>query len=280
MNPAGLGSAETANLDRFVAPGADEPAPTDDAGLAAWLAGRAGRLLVELRDRMGFADADALKDAGDRLSHNLIMAELAAHRPADAVLSEEGVRDAPERLAAERVWIVDPLDGTREYGEAGRADWAVHVALWSAKATSDTQLIAGAVALPAQGVVLGTDPAPPYPARVLDGPLRLVASRSRAPEFLRAVAGELDAEWVPLGSAGAKISAVVAGDVDFYIHAGGQYEWDSAAPVAVAHAAGLFASRLDGSPLTYNHADPWLPDLVVCRVDLADRILALVKDFA
>jgi 3'(2'), 5'-bisphosphate nucleotidase len=281
--PAGPGYPPAAVPAAADGPSAVVPAvaadpPADDAGFAAWLAGRAGELLLRLREEIGFDDPAGLRDAGDRRSHDLILAELAAHRPADAVLSEEGVRDAPERLTADRVWIVDPLDGTREYGEAGRTDWAVHIALWSAALATESQLLAGAVALPAQGRVLVSDPAPAYPVRRTDGPPRLVASRSRAPQFLTALAGELDAEWVPLGSAGAKISAVVDGDVDLYVHAGGQYEWDSAAPVAVAQAAGLHTSRLDGSPLTYNHADPWLPDLVVCRVELADRLLALLKD--
>jgi 3'(2'), 5'-bisphosphate nucleotidase len=276
MNPAGPGS-DNAPTSRST-PAADGTPPADDAGFAAWLAERAGRLLVDLREELGFEHPRRLMDEGDRRSHELILAELAAHRPGDAVLSEEGVRDAPERLDAERVWIIDPLDGTREYGEAGRTDWAVHVALWSAALDTDSKLAVGAVALPAQGKVLVSEPAPPYPTRVSDGPPRLVASRSRAPQFVSALAGELDAQWVPLGSAGAKISAVVTGAVDLYVHGGGQYEWDSAAPIAVAQAAGLFTSRLDGSPLTYNHADPWLPDLVVCRVELAEQVLALLKD--
>lgn len=281
MHSAGTASADADLVNQYAARlGAGAPAPADDAGLARWLAGRAGAALLELRDRLGFADPPALRDAGDLLSHDLLLAELTARRPGDAVLSEEGVRDAPDRPAAERVWIVDPLDGTREYGEAGRSDWAVHVALWSAGLPTDSKLAVGAVALPARGKVLVSDPAPAYPTRAQDGPLRLVASRSRAPQFLKVLAAELDAQWVPLGSAGAKIAAVVAGDVDVYVHSGGQYEWDSAAPVAVAQAAGLHTSRLDGSPLTYNHADPWLPDLVVCRADLADRILALLAGLA
>jgi len=251
--------------------------PSDDAGFARWLADAAGALLLRLREERGFDDPTALRAAGDQLSHELLMAELAKHRPADSVLSEEGVRDGADRRTAERVWIIDPLDGTREFGEEGRADWAVHVALWESTATSPEQLTAAAVGLPGQGVVLGTDPVPPYPARAAEGPLRLVASRSRAPEFLTKLAADLGAELVPMGSAGAKISAVVSGQVDAYVHAGGQYEWDSAAPVAVARAAGLHASRLDGTPLTYNHDNPWLPDLVVCRTDLADRILGMLE---
>jgi 3'(2'), 5'-bisphosphate nucleotidase len=243
-------------------------AGVDDGLLAAHLAERAGAALLALRAETGFADAAALRAAGDRRSHELLVAELAAWRPADAVLSEEGVDD-PARLAAERVWIVDPLDGTREYGEEGRTDWAVHVALWARRPGG---LLAGAIALPGQGVVYGTAAPPSVPAPG-EGPLRLAASRTRPPAFLRELAERLGGVEVPMGSAGAKIAAVVSGQVDAYVHAGGQYEWDSAAPVAVACAAGLHASRVDGSPLEYNRADPRLPDLVVCRPELAEPIL-------
>ncbi len=284
MQPAAAAAAQPdltgPSAARLASLGGDGPAPAADTALAGWLAARAGALLLDLRDELGFGDPGALRDAGDRRSHELLMAELARYRPGDAVLSEEGVRDAPERLDADRVWIIDPLDGTREYGEPGRTDWAVHVALWGADATTDAKLTAGAVALPAQGRVLLSEPAPAYPTRAADGRLRLVASRSRAPEFIKLIADRLDAEVVPMGSAGAKISAVVTGDVDIYVHAGGQYEWDSAAPVAVAQAAGLFTSRVDGTPLTYNHANPWLPDLVVCRVEVADRLLPLLEGLA
>ena len=243
-----------------------------DGALAVHLARRAGDLLCRLRTEVGFADPAALRAEGDRRSHALITAGLARSRPGDAVLSEEGTRDAADRVGASRVWIVDPLDGTREYAEAGREDWAVHVALWEAGSAAPSELTAGAVALPAQGRVLSTvTPPPPLPLH--SGPLRLAASRSRAPEFLTGLAERLGAVLVPMGSAGAKCAAVVAGAADAYVHAGGQYEWDSAAPVAVASAAGLHTSRLDGSPLTYNHPDPWLPDLVVCRPDVADRLL-------
>ncbi len=243
--------------------------PATDHGLARWLAERAGRLLTALRDELGFDAARALRDAGDRRSHELIAAELARWRPTDAVLSEEGVDD-PARLSAERVWIVDPLDGTREYGEPGRTDWAVHVGLWA-----HGRLVAGAVGLPAQYRVLGTDTPPAYPPINESGPVRLAVSRSRPPAFLGAVVDALGgAELVPMGSAGAKIVAVIDGRVDAYVHAGGQYEWDSAAPVAVATATGLHASRTDGSRLEYNQTDPRLPDLVVCCKDLAPRLLA------
>jgi len=175
--------------------------------------------------------------------------------------------DDPARLNAERVWIVAPLDGTREYGELGRTDWAVHVALWERG-----RLVTGAVALPAQDVTLVAGTAAATERR--PGPLRVVVSRTRPPALALAVARSLDGEVVEMGSAGAKVAAVVQGLVDVYVHAGGQYEWDSAAPVAVALAAGLHASRIDGSRLVYNRPDPLLPDLVVCRPELAERVLA------
>jgi 3'(2'), 5'-bisphosphate nucleotidase len=183
------------------------------------------------------------------------------------VLSEEGADD-PVRLRSERVWIVDPLDGTREFSELGRQDWAVHVALWQSG-----DLIAGAVALPAQGVTLATpDPAPPPPYA---GSPRIVVSRTRPPAIALQVRDHLDGTLIEMGSAGAKVAAVVQGLADVYVHAGGQYEWDSAAPVAVARAAGLHTSRLDGSPLEYNRPDPLLPDLVVCGPEYVDAVLAV-----
>ena len=246
-----------------------------DGELAAWLAGRAGVELMKLRDALGFADAAALKAAGDRGAHELLVAELARLRPGDAVLSEEG-RDDPVRLTAERVWIVDPLDGTREFSEDGRTDWAVHVALCTAAAGD---LVDGAVALPAEGIVYSTaSPLPPVAATAGGKPVRVAASRTRPPAFLRTLCERIGGVEVPMGSAGAKIIAVVSGAVDAYVHAGGQYEWDSAAPVAVARAAGLHTSRVDGSPLVYNRADPRLPDLVVCRPDLAEPILRELRD--
>jgi 3'(2'), 5'-bisphosphate nucleotidase len=192
---------------------------------------------------------------------------LAAARPADAVLSEEA-DDDPARLTADRVWITDPLDGTREFAE-GRDDWAVHVALWS-----DGDLVAGAVALPALGRTVATDAPPTVPSRTSERP-RIAVSRSRAPRIAQVAARELDADLVPMGSAGYKVAAVLFGEVDAYIHAGGQYEWDSAAPVVVARAAGLHASRLDGSALVYNRPDPYLPDLIVCRPELAPEFLSV-----
>jgi 3'(2'), 5'-bisphosphate nucleotidase len=259
----------------------DHP-PATDAGFARWLAGRAGDLLVGLRADLGFADADALRAAGDLRSNELIQAELARWRAGDAVLSEESP-DVALRLSAERVWIVDPLDGTREFGEPDRVDWAVHIGLWQRvgpAADSRGRLVAGAVALPAQHRILGTD-VPPPPVPPADGrrPIRVAVSRTRPPALLAGLVEDLHAQPVPLGSAGAKIAAVVTGEVDAYVHAGGQYEWDSAAPVAVAIATGLHASRIDGTGLEYNQVNPWLPDLVVCRKDLASRLVAALRRY-
>jgi 3'(2'), 5'-bisphosphate nucleotidase len=250
-------------------------ATADDHALAARLATEAGDLLVDLRARAVTeagasgrpVDGRALGAEGDRRAQELLAAGLAAARPGDAVLSEEAVDD-PGRLSARRVWIVDPLDGTREFGEVPRRDWAVHVAL-----VIDGVPAAGAVALPARGTTLATDPAPAPPTR-RDGPPRIVVSRSRPPAEAAAIAEALGGVLVPLGSAGAKAAAVVLGEVDVYPHSGGQYEWDSAAPVAVAAAAGLHVSRLDGSPLAYNRPDPYLPDLLVCRPELAGAVIA------
>ena len=208
-----------------------------------------------------------LRAEGDRQAHELLVSELAAARPADAVLSEEGADDA-SRLGAERVWVIDPLDGTREFSEPGRTDWAVHVAL-----VVDERPVAGAVALPGMELTLSTADSPRLPAE-RGGPPRMVVSRSRPPEQADAVAAALGADVVPLGSAGAKAMAVVRGTADVYVHAGGQYEWDSCAPAAVAKAAGCFVSRLDGSRLRYNQPDVYLPDLVICRPELAGPVLA------
>lgn len=242
----------------------------DDHQLAWQLAHEAGQRLLALRTS-GNVAPEALRDAGDRLSHEYLTAELARLRPGDAVLSEEGADDRA-RLTARRVWIVDPLDGTREFGEVGRADWAVHVALWQ-----DGELAAGAVALPAEDRVLSTwRPEDAHGPDGLSGhhpPLRLVVSRSRPPAFVARLVASLRGVEVPMGSAGAKAAAVITGTADAYVHSGGQYEWDSAAPVAVAQAAGLHASRIDGSRLRYNQPDPTLPDILICPVELAPRLL-------
>lgn len=244
-------------------------APLSDHLLAAGLAEAAGRLLLDLRELAEDVTPGWLRAEGDRRSHEFLVGRLERLRRADAVLSEEGALSR-RRLRAERVWIVDPLDGTREFAEPGRSDWAVHVALWA-----HGRLVAGAVCAPAlDGTV--TTAAPPRLAPLAQRPPRIVVSRSRAPELATAVGGRLGAELVPMGSAGAKVLAVLRGDAEVYLHAGGQYEWDSAAPVAVARAAGLHASRVDGSPLEYNQADPWLPDVLVCRQELAESVLDAV----
>lgn len=226
-------------------------------------------MLVAERSRLSAAGVTGkeLGRAGDRAAHELLVRQLAELRPVDAVLSEEGVAD-PARLDAHRVWIIDPLDGTREFGEIPRVDWAVHVAL-----TIDGDPAAGAVALPARDLTLATDPAPAAPP-TWGGAPRVLVSRSRPPAEAARIADLLGGELVPLGSAGAKAMAVVLGEAEVYAHSGGQYEWDSAAPVAVARAAGLHVSRLDGTPLVYNQPDPYLPDLLICRPELADAVIA------
>jgi 3'(2'), 5'-bisphosphate nucleotidase len=248
----------------------------DDHALAADLAERAGHLLLDLRASGG--DPDALRKAGDRESHKFLMAELAKARPDDAVLSEEGLDDKA-RLSADRVWIVDPLDGTREFGEAGRDDWAVHVALWSRYASAGGgDLIAGAVALPAQSRVLSTTSATAPAAQGAERPIRMVVSRSRASQLVKDVATRINADLVPCGSAGAKAATVITGQNDAYLHSGGFYEWDTAAPVAVARANGLHVSRIDGSPVAYNQEDPLLPDILVCRPAIAGQLLNAIRE--
>ncbi|MGI9579104.1 MAG: 3'(2'),5'-bisphosphate nucleotidase CysQ [Microthrixaceae bacterium] len=248
--------------------------PTDDQELAAMLAEQAGALLLEVRAEMATSGADTkeIKDEGDRRSHIWLMEQLAAARPDDAVLSEEASEQEArnsQRLDAERVWIIDPVDGTREYGE-GRSDWAVHVAL-----AIDHEPAIGAVALPGLGTVLSTGD----PAAVPDPPerLRVVVSRTRPPAEALAIAEALDAELVEMGSAGAKAMSVLRGESDIYPHSGGQYEWDSAAPVAVARASGLHCSRLDGSELVYNQPDTRLPDLLVCRPQHAQAVIEAAR---
>jgi 3'(2'), 5'-bisphosphate nucleotidase len=241
----------------------------DDHEAAAELAEAAGRLLLEVRARG--LEGKALKDSGDRESHDYLMAALAERFPADAILSEEG-KDDQARVGHPRTWIVDPLDGTREFSEPPRDDWAVHVALVIGEVA-----VAGAVALPGMGLTLSTAAPPSLPPRHSGRP-RLLVSRTRPTEHAELLAKQLDAELVPMGSAGAKAMAVVLGMGDIYAHSGGQYEWDSAAPVAVAAAAGLHVSRLDGSPLRYNQPNPWLPDLLICRPDQANAVIAICRD--
>ena len=304
----------------------------DDHALAADLADRAGHLLLALRAQGG--DPQALKNAGDRQSHEFLLAELAKARPNDAVLSEEGLDDKA-RLSADRVWIVDPLDGTREFGEPPRTDWAVHVALWTRNPVSEAyaegeasaagkageptrlrnageageptpegkagaagELTAGAVALPAQGMVLSTRdiaerlgrrgnsgrPSEGVSAGIFpSGPgaqrrLRLVVSRTRPSQLVKDVATLLNADLVPCGSAGAKAATVIQAENDVYLHSGGFYEWDTAAPVAVARAAGLHVSRIDASDVTYNQENPLLPDILVCRPAIASLLLNAIRE--
>ena len=241
-----------------------------DHELAARLATEAGALLLSIRTELAEATAQERKAAGDKGSHDFLMAALAAERPEDAVLSEEGPTEEaePARLTAERVWIIDPLDGTREFSEPGRTDWAVHVALWQRG-----ELVAGAVALPAQGRTLAT-PNVAAPPAAPEAP-RIVVSRTRPPAIALQVQEAMNGVLVEMGSAGAKVASLILGHSDVYVHAGGQYEWDSAAPVAVARAAGLHTSRIDGTSLAYNQRDPKLPDLIVCRPEYAAAVLAV-----
>jgi 3'(2'), 5'-bisphosphate nucleotidase len=248
------------------------PAGADDHVLAEWLATVAGERLLEVRAEG--LEGRELKDAGDKAAHEVLMKLLAAHRPDDSVLSEEALEstaDKSARLSADRVWIVDPLDGTREFSEPPRDDWAVHVALWQSG-----ELVAGAVAQPALGETFSTAAPPVVPHRTSDRP-RIAVSRTRPPAFVEALAAELGADLVPMGSAGVKVISVVRDISDAYVHAGGQYEWDNAAPVAVARAAGLFCSRVDGAELRYNQDDVSLPDLIVCRPELSEPILEFVR---
>lgn len=243
---------------------------TDDVRLAADLAERAGRLLLDLRGHAGGSAAD-LAARGDRSSNDFLAEQLAATRPEDAVLSEESADD-PARVDRDRVWIIDPLDGTREFALGRRSDWAVHVALWE----RGREISAAAVALPALGAVHTSDD--PLPTAELGGGrLRIVVSDSRPPEFADTLADALDAELLPMGSAGAKAMAVLRGNADAYVHAGGQYEWDSAAPVGVVLGAGLHASRIDGTPARYNQPSPYLPDLLICRKDRAGPMLNALR---
>ncbi|MEO5724890.1 MAG: 3'(2'),5'-bisphosphate nucleotidase CysQ [Ilumatobacteraceae bacterium] len=248
------------------------PDPDSDAALATRLAVEAGQLLVKVRDDLERQGAYPwqIMDTGDITSHQFLLGEFAAARPDDVVLSEEGDDDR-RRYTAERVWIVDPLDGTNEYGEPGRSDWAVHIALWERG-----DLVAAAVSLPMLGLVFATEPAPLLPPIERARP-RLVTSRTRNPYSAVVVANALGADAVRLGSAGAKAMAVVIGEADIYVHDGGMYQWDSAAPAAVAAAAGLHVSRIDGSPMVYNRRDTWLPDFLVCRQEYAADVLAALR---
>jgi 3'(2'), 5'-bisphosphate nucleotidase len=239
----------------------------NDVQLARMLADGAGQILMDLRASGAF-EGKALGAEGDARANAWLMEQIAAHRPDDGVLSEE-TKDTPARLEKTRVWIVDPLDGTREYGE-GRDDWAVHVGLAIDGVAADS-----AVALPGLSLVLDTGA--PLPLLPMSTPPRMVVSRSRPAREAVAVAEALGALLVPMGSAGAKAMAVVRGEAEIYLHSGGQYEWDNCAPVGVAEAAGLHVSRIDGSPMVYNNADTYLPDLLICRKEWAQTVLSLVQ---
>ena len=247
----------------------------NDGDLAAHLAEVAGRILINVR-ASGLFSPKALGKAGDQTANQFLVHALREVRSEDGLLSEEE-KDNPERLAKSRVWIVDPVDGTREYGEE-RADWAVHVGM-----AVDGEAVLGAVALPGLdltgtggGTVLRSDQPRPVPAA--PDKLRMVVSRTRPAKEAVAVAERLDAQLVPMGSAGAKAMAVILGQADIYLHSGGQYEWDSMAPVAVAKAHGLHCSRIDGSPLVYNQEDVYLPDLLICRKEHAQQVLSLISE--
>ena len=238
-----------------------------DAELAAHLADVAGKLLLQVR-ACGMMTGKSLGKAGDQTANQYLIHAIAEQRPGDGLLSEES-KDTEARLSKSRVWIIDPVDGTREYGE-GRTDWAVHVAL----AVGGVATI-GAVALPGLGVLLRSDRTMPLPDAAT--PPRMVVSRTRPAAEALAVAKAIGAELVPMGSAGAKAMAIVRGEAEIYLHTGGQYEWDSCAPVAVAAAHGLHTSRVDGSPLVYNQADTYMPDLLICRPEWAAQVLDMVR---
>jgi 3'(2'), 5'-bisphosphate nucleotidase len=248
-----------------------------DAALAAHLAEDAGKLLLAVREEIGFGHPRALGDAGDRLANSLLLRGLCAERPGDAVLSEEADDDLA-RLNADRVWIIDPLDGTREFSTPGRDDWAVHIALWQRPTDGRPEITDAAVALPARGnVVYRTDTVAAAALAGVPHTVRIAVSATRPPPIVHGMGHMLSIETVSIGSAGGKAMAVVDGVVDAYLHAGGQWEWDSAAPAGVVLAAGMHASRLDGSPLRYNQLDPYLPDLLMCRAEVAPILLDAIR---
>lgn len=250
-----------------------------DAELAADLAADAGKLLLQVRAEIGFDQPWTLGEAGDRQANSLLLRRLQAERPGDAVLSEEA-HDDLARLKSDRVWIIDPLDGTREFSTPGRDDWAVHIALWRRSSNGQPEITDAAVALPARGnVVYRTDTVTSGAAPAgVPGTLRIAVSATRPPAVLHRIRQTLAIQPVSIGSAGAKAMAVIDDYVDAYLHAGGQWEWDSAAPAGVMLAAGMHASRLDGSPLRYNQLDPYLPDLLMCRAEVAPILLGAIAD--
>lgn len=260
-----------------MSPAADE---ITDAALAADLAADAGELLLKVRDEVGFGYPWALGDAGDSLANALILRRLREERPDDAVLSEEAYDDL-SRLEHDRVWIIDPLDGTREFSTPGRDDWAVHIALWQrpgGPSNGQREITDAAVSLPARGNIVYRSDTVTAAARVgVTDTIRIAVSATRPPAVLHRMRQTLPIQPVAIGSAGAKAMAIIDGHVDAYVHAGGQWEWDSAAPAGVVMAAGMHASRLDGSPMRYNQLDPYLPDFVMCRAELAPILLGAIR---
>lgn len=246
-------------------------ATESDQALATRVATEAGVMLEQLRTEMYEVGTHYwdMKDDGDVAGHRFLVSALQSARPDDVILSEEAA-DNRKRLQADRVWIIDPIDGTSEFAEPPRWDWAIHVALWE-----KGHLTAGAVAMPTLGRTFNASPAEVVPPSEREQPV-LVTSRTRNPYSAVLVANALDCLVGRIGSAGAKAMAVVMGQADIYVHDGGMYQWDSAAPAAVALAAGLHVSRIDGSPVVYNQPDLWLPDLLVCRPELAERALAAI----
>ncbi len=257
----------------------DDSSDLTDAELAADLAANAGKLLLALREEMGFDYPWALGDAGDSRANALLLRRLRAERPGDAVLSEEA-HDDLVRLKSDRVWIIDPVDGTREFSTPGRDDWAVHIALWQRPIDGRPEITDAAVALPARGnMVYRSDTVSANTAAIgVPSTLRIAVSATRPPAILHRIRQTLAIQPVAIGSAGAKAMAIIDGHVDAYLHAGGQWEWDSAAPAGVLLAAGMHASRLNGAPLRYNQLDPYLPDVVMCRAEVAPILLGAIRD--
>ncbi len=253
-----------------------------DRQLALDVSEKAAQNLLRIR-REGFLKGEsgrALSDVGDRISEEIIRSMIESERPDDAILSEEQMTEDQRRFYAERVWIIDPLDGSREFGTEANADWAIHVALWN-RSQSDTngfhegKIALSVVTIPATGETY-TSFWTQKRDYDIETPIRIVVSNTRAPEWLSDLGAYLNVTLLPRGSAGVKAMEVVAGRADAYVHSGGQYEWDSAAPVGVSLAAGLHASRLDGTPLRYNQPDPYLPDLVICKKTLAPLLLEAI----
>ncbi|OSC41756.1 3'(2'),5'-bisphosphate nucleotidase CysQ [Mycobacterium decipiens] len=279
LHPFGNRSAQLGDTEAVSPAAHDLTHDLTDAALAADLAADAGKLLLQVREEIGFDEPWTLGEAGDHRANSLLLRRLRAERPGDAVLSEEA-HDDLKRLKSDRVWIIDPLDGTREFSTPGRDDWAVHIALWRRPTNGRREITDAAVALPARGnTVYRTDTVTSGAAPVgVPSTLRIAVSATRPPVVLHRIRQTLAIQPVSIGSAGAKAMAVIDGHVDAYLHAGGQWEWDSAAPAGVLLAAGMHASRLDGSPLQYNRRDPYLPDLLMCRAEVAPILLGAIRE--